>query len=328
MIRKSAREIMKNAATLANADNSSFTDFYTTTNLLNNCYREVYDVIVTHTEDFTEELTITGNTPLPENCYTIIKVETPFGIPITDYKIRNGIFYYNGPAKITYSTLPVTLTAPDKAEQITDETVLENLPTDHSPYYVIGDDANSITFVQNTSGKYLNKDFVIDLANQTFTWDGEDVKDLIDPDELGVMNIQYDSPYMVVTYNDYSIKVFTGWSSAEWNYDCIYGHDTYGEIIALKTNDETGKGMVWKKNDGTYFFVSFVPDTILEWPTNTLFTLMEYKLAGLIGSLIGTENPYLTQELTPKAEVEFYKLLNFGQQGIRRVNYDYVRVVR
>lgn len=323
MIRKSSREIIKNAALLSNADNSAFFDFYTSVNLLNDVYRQVYDIIVTHTEMFTKQINVNDNDVLPADCYTIVSVDIR-NVPITNYKIRNGI--YHGPkALLTYSTIPTTLTLPDDNVEITDETSIENIPTDGLPYFVDLDE-NGYTFTQNTSSKFLGKDFVFDIANQTFTWDGNDIKYLLDEDNKGIKNIQMDDPYMVITYDDYTIKIFNGFSSCEWNYNCIFGHDTYGEVVALKADETTGKGMVYKDTNGKYWYASFVPDTILEYPTNTLFHLMEVKLAVLMNSLLGNDNPYLAQQVLESAEADFYRLLNYNQNVVDKTNYDVQRI--
>ena len=139
---------------------------------------------------------------------------------------------------------------------------------------------------------------------------------------MGITNLQYDSPYMVVTYADHTIMVFTGFAGSEWNYNCIYGHPTFGEVVALKTNDITGKGMIYKDMEGNYFYASFTPDTVLSYPTNTLFSLMELKIAQILVSLLGQTNPLLDEKLVPEAEVEFYQNLDYGNQVSQMKIYD------
>lgn len=321
MITKTSREIIDNACLFAGCDNTPFFDFKTKTSLLNRVYRELYDDIVRNSHDFEKEVTIENEDILPADCYSITQLSRN-GVLInkSNYVIQNGV-YYGPKATLVYSTLPVTLTAPDENVAIVDEEVIQSIPTDGAAYYVIEEDGD-YTFVRNTSGQYLFHDFVYDIPNQTFVWNGEDVRDYLDPDSKGIINIQYDSPYMVVTYTDHTIFVFTGFSGAEWNYECIHGHPTFGEVVALKTDDITGKGMIYKDMEGNYFYASFVPDTVLSYPTNALFSLMELKIAQIMVSLTGQQNPLLDEKLEPEAEVEFYQNLDYGNQVSQMKVYD------
>lgn len=150
-------------------------------------------------------------------------------------------------------------------------------------------------------------------VEQSFIWDETDVSDLIVREGTLVTNLQMHSPYMMISYSDGLILIYTGWKSSVWNYNIIFGHETNGEIVALKTDDTTGKGCVWfNSDDGQYYYCSFVPDTVLSYPTTALFTLMTYRLAASIGNLLGTANEYLLKELIPNAEAQFFSSLSYG----------------
>lgn len=150
-------------------------------------------------------------------------------------------------------------------------------------------------------------------VEQKFIWDEADVSDLIVREGTLVTNLQMHSPYMMISYSDGLILIYTGWRSTVWNYNIIFGHETNGEIVALKTDDTTGKGCVWhNSDDDQYYYASFVPDTVLSYPTTALFTLMTYRLAAHIGSLLGTADEYLIKELIPNAEAEFFGSLSYG----------------
>lgn len=329
MLTKSSREIIKNATFLSNSGNSALLDFYTKVQLLNQVYRQIYDTIVAHSQEFTKE--IDGSGPLfllPYDCYTIVHITNPNGVLVnpSSYYIRNGILHINGPFKLTYSVIPNTLTAPDENELIENT---ENIPTDGKMYYVeYNEKTDSYDFTTNSTSKYLGKDVVVNYDTTiTIIWDGADITNLIDPNNKGIRNIQIDDPYMVVSYNDYTIAIFSQFNRADYNYNCIFGHETYGEVVALKTNEVTGKGMIYKDTNNKYYYASFIPDTILSYPTNALFTLLEYKLAALILSLTGVSNEYLVHEVLPQIESDFYKTLNYGNTAKRITVYDSERYV-
>ena len=175
----------------------------------------------------------------------------------------------------------------------------------------------------------------LEQIDQTFTWDGVDVSEFIErgtvrteqerkdgvKKDITVVNVQIHSPYMTVSYSDGVILIYTGWNRAVWNYNCITGHDTLGKVIALKTDDTTGKGCVWyNEEDGNYYYASFVPDTILNYPTSALFTLLEYRVAAVFCGLLNMENQYLMNNLLPEAESNFYSTLHYGNTA-QKINH-------
>lgn len=161
----------------------------------------------------------------------------------------------------------------------------------------------------------------VEEVEQKFIWDGEDVSEFIVREGNTVVNLQMHSPYLMISYSDGTIMIYTGWKPTVWNYNVIFGHETLGEIVALKTDDTTGRGCVWhNEDDGQYYYASFVPDTVLSYPTTTLFTLMTYRLAAHLSSLLGTENEYLTKVLIPNAEAQFTSSMSYGTASVSRMN--------
>lgn len=176
----------------------------------------------------------------------------------------------------------------------------------------------------------------VEQIDQVVIYDDEDVLYLLDratprteqerldgvKKDVIITNIQYHSPYMMVSYSDGVICIYTGFKRAVWNYNCITGHDTVGEIIALNTNDITGFGCVWHNfDDDNYYYAPFVPDTVLSYPTSALFALLEYRLAAILCSLLGMDNGYLTDKLLSEAEQNFYSTLHFGNVATPMNNF-------
>lgn len=379
MIQKSAREIIQNATTLANARNTSFIDFPLATNLLNIEYRRLYDDVVTNSLDFVTEVKLEAEeTILPDDCYHVISVIDGNGDAllrqpvlnerdVRGFCIQNGVLktkQYKG-AVLRYSPIPDTITAPDKAEEITDETVLDSIPTDGGIYDVEGDDVFSLTFTPHVDAtltidtktyqcfNYCGGILVIHKTNNIldeayWTDTTRTLRNIVAP-EFNVyeafrlttssgnfvpVNIQVSDPYIICTYLTSLYKktmyIFTGFDKTIWNYNIIKGRPTYGTIVAFTANDNTGKGVVWHDEiNDKYYYCSFVPDTILSYPTSVLFTLLEYRLAAQIVGLTGMENNYLTEKLIPEAEIQFYKTLSFGNASsrINNVNRRYLHVI-
>ena len=179
-------------------------------------------------------------------------------------------------------------------------------------------DVDTITALDATDEVPVYYIGYIEAIDQKFIWDETDIYDLIAREGALVVNIQMHSPYMMISYSDGLILIYTGWKKAIWNYNCIFGHETLGEIIALKTDDTTGKGCVWHNwDDDQYYYCSFVPDTILNYPTSALFDLMIYRIAARFNALLGQDDDYLNKTLIPQAEIDFYRTLSFGRVASR-----------
>lgn len=380
MIQKSAREIIQNATTLANARNTSFIDFPLATNLLNIEYRRLYDDVVTNSLDFVTEVKLEAEeTILPNDCYHVISVIDGNGDAllrqpvlnerdVRGFCIQNGVLktkQYKG-AVLRYSPIPDTITAPDKAEEITDETVLNSIPTDGGIYNVEGDDVHTLTFTSHVDAtltinnktyqcfNYCGGILVIHKTNNIldeayWTDTTHTLADIVATEfdiyeafhlttnsgDFVPINIQVSDPYIICTYltslSKKTMYIFTGFDKTVWNYNIIKGRPTYGTIVAFTANDNTGKGVVWHdETSDKYYYCSFVPDTILSYPTSVLFTLLEYRLAAQIIGLTGMENNYLTDKLIPEAEIQFYKTLSFGNTSsrINNVSRRYLHVIQ
>lgn len=341
MITKTSREIIKTAKTLANADNSSFTDFFSNTTLLNNAYREAYDILVQNTKAFIDMIEVTEDTVLPYNCYGIISVTDKSGKPIhqeaivgntsNGWSVENNVFIYpkngwkNTSLFITYATIPATITAPDKWIEVTFDSTNYNPAISHS--VVFDKDTSTVTLQSGSnSAEYLGSTLEWNVSAQTFIWKNMDYYDYISrQDENGnniaFVSIQVDNPYMVITYADSKAYIFTGFQATEYNYKCIFGHETKGVCLGLSTDDTTGFGMLWRDNDtNKYFYAPFVPDTILSYPNNTLFSFLEYRIAFQIASLLNMNTEFLSKELE-RAESNFYKNLGESNNVHRMQNY-------
>lgn len=333
MIIKTAREIWRNAQTLANAGNSTFADFALVTNLLNANYRVVYDAIVQNTLAFTNK--IETNEPsliLPHDFYTIISVVDQSNnayIQSSDishndngYYIENGIIYLpkkfnNTIFTITYSTIPATLTAPAEWIKIDNPSGLTS-----NYYYYCDYNDGVVTYTRHTNSKYLGKSF--SRSDQKITWDGEDVSDYFAREGTTITNFQYHSPYAMVSYSDGKVFIFTGFKGVEWNYNSIFGHETNGVVVALKTDDTTGFGCVFhNSDDDNYYYAPFVPDTILRYPTNALFNYLEYRVAWQIASLLGMQPQVeFLRNMMQEAETEFYKTISNGNNSKLLTNFN------
>lgn len=339
MITKTSREIIKTAKTLANADNSAFTDFFSNTTFLNNAYREVYDILVSNSKAFINKIEVTEDTVLPYDCYGIISVTDKSGRPVhqeamvgntsNGWSVENNVFVYpkqgwkNTSLLITYATIPATITAPDNWVEVSFDDTDYDPTISHS--VVFDKDTSTITLTDDgASVQYVGGPLVWDVATQTVTWKGMDFYDYIsrqdeNNQDIKFTSIQVDSPYMAITYEDGKCFIFTGWQATEYNYKCLFGHETLGECLGLTTDDTTGFGMLWKDPDtGKYFHAPFVPDTILSYPNNTLFAYLEYRIAFQIASLLNINTEFLSKELE-KAESNFYK--NIGESNnVHRMN--------
>lgn len=347
MITKTCREIIQEATTLANARNTAFVDFSLATNLLNIEYRKLYDEVVTSTNDFVKEIDLySEETILPDDCYTIISVvnenrplsKVPAGNDLTGYYVVNNVLYTKQykKTKVRYSPIPDTLTAPDVAEEISSS----GIPTNNMPYSLTDNNGTlSYAVLPTTSiggtayytSEYCGGILAVRTDYTKFYWSNDNISygslinskyDVTDYFRLSInggteypVNVQISNPYIIVSYSNSRAPIFiyTGFERAVWNYNIIYGKPTHGRIVAFTSNDATGKGVVWyNSDDGKYYHCSFVPDTVLSYPTSVLFTLLEYRIAATLLGLLGMDNNYLIDKLIPDAEAQFYKTLSYG----------------
>lgn len=256
-------------------------------------------------------------------------------IPST-YYIENNCIYINdsdsSEYSIKYSELPMTLTAPDDPIPMPEDKTIESfglMTQDEVNFradgtnYVWNFNDNEITetdtFQQVTQPYYfLCKDLVVTTSNNKVTsmlWGNTETEEIIEyfnhpNDEVYITSVVVSDPYIFVNYSDNHIAVFTGFNGTEWNLLESTGKTTLGKIVAAYTNDITGKGVIYyNAYTRKYYLCSFVPDTLLKYPTNTFFSLIEYKLAAMLMSMTGLVNDYLVSVKIPEAEELFYSTL-------------------
>lgn len=357
MLTKSTKQLIEDARVLGGVYNSDFTNFQISTSLLNDIYRSLYDSLTEEGSFFVDYYDFTGNeTELPRDCYRVLNVYRKEGErfkPLransadqyieNTYYIENSNLYINCKAeeeyRIRYSKLPMTLTCPDDPIKS---------PRDISPteWGLMAEDG--VYFKENGKSYYwdfkaetieesafksviqpyyfLGKDLIINKTGDKVTsmlWGNTEVEDIIDYftiEGLDIKSVVVSDPYIFVNYSNNHIMVYNGFRGTEWNILISTGKPTLGKIVAAHTNDSTGKGVIYyNAYTQSYYLASFVPDTVLSYPTNAFFSLIEYKLSALLMSMVGLGNEYLISKLIPEAEETFYKTL-------RKDGYSPVRI--
>ena len=360
MITKTCKEIIENAKYIGGIRNSNIVDFYTATLLLNNEYREIYNKVSSTNNAWVKEIEVSGNVqeiPIPEDCYKIIGVyykslgnnmlyqinrsSIKSRIP-GEYIIENntikfiGRFYASQPIVVKYSTMPITLTAPDDMLKLnipSTATIGEYEPENYV-YFQDGGNSYKLDLTTNTFTEEEFKPLIIDSTfldgaltftdnKMIYTVNGEqnDVTDFFTIPNKTIQSIVVSDPYVMVNYSDNSIYIYSGLEGqALWNQNAIKNKKTLGIIIAFISNDKTGKGCIYKDAKGNFYEASFTPDTILSYPTNIFFTYLEYKIAAILCGLCGYDNKYLNETLLPNAETTFYESLSQDNNAPYRIN--------
>lgn len=330
---RTAKEIIRNAKWFGNLRNSNTSDFETCNSVLNNEFYRLYNDIVRETDEFIQSFDFDGNEiPLPDDCMYVVGVyikgwnndclspvsPSPKGqyVP-AEYKIENNTIRIIGSKSsytVKYVTMPPTITAPDENEKIDIEADII-LSRDDTTFYYRNSD---VWYIYDTETKasaetdedpglqrtYTYGDYTItcDYENSVF-----DVPDEFQREGLNVIWADFDWPYAVITYSDNSVWIYTGFDGTEWNVFNTSGHYTRGKAWSLKTNDTTGKGIVFTNNrDGKIYWCSFVPDTVLSYPHQIFFQLLEYRIASTLAAIIGLNATYVNEVLIPQAETLFY----------------------
>lgn len=261
--------------------------------------------------------------------------------------------------KIKYSVLPPTLTAPDDSVVLQNISIRNHDDTidlypdfvhpysDNELYFTYVDyyggeehfynyiynldtmtkEPTSIIFEYNTGwvtedeengNSYYQIDF--DPIEQKITNHdtGEDITSQFSPyPNKTIANILTSYPHYMIAYDDGTIYV----DGVRWNQYADEGRLTLGNIIALRTNDKTGRYVIWN-DDGSQRLImsSFVPDTIISYPDNTFHQLLEYKLAQFLAGQAGVSNATLEETLLPNAEEKFYATLSKSGNIVRTNN--------
>lgn len=361
MITKSAGEILHGAMVKAQVYNVDFLDFHTVTNEMNNAYRQLYTEIAESDSDYYIKTAVfEDNTfTLPDDCFiikTVSFVNTDGSRSTIDkqppkeyipgmYYIQNGVFHYNGdavrPILIRYVPTPQTITVPRESEDVDIEAGATEWGkmTEKGVFYKVEDQCYYYNFnslsseeitedeYKKTQNKYLGNTVDVDYENQTVTFtdkygEDQDMTELFVSDMFGdFVNIVFDSPYCMISYEDGHIMVMNGYNKTLWNIKAATGHETLGEVVALKTNDKTLFGCIYiDEEDGYVYRASFVPDTVMNYPSNALFNYMEVIIARLMLSMNNIENEYIMKDLYEQVRQQFYKELRAYRSSVTQVN--------
>lgn len=353
-----SKELLRMAQFLSNTRTSDNLSFEFATNLLNSQYRELYQQVAENGDNYTKFAEVGENgQPLPNDCYEVLAAYSgniDDGGLISrapqhefvpgQWRIINNCFYLDGkqprfPVWIKYVTMPPTLTVPNESVllEFAETPVAFGRMTGRYIYYQGGENFHKYDLDAYTDSEIEEADYKtplplsykewglsFDVVAQTLTavssYDGttEDWTDLVARDNVTIKNIVTDSPYMMVSYSDGLVYVFTDLYGVNWNIKQISGHDTLGEVLAMRTNDRTGRGCIFlDADDDEYYYASFVPDTILSYPDNTFMQLLQYKLAVALMGQNGMDNPAVEDQMRD-AELQFYKTLS-KHNNIQRV---------
>ena len=346
MISYSCSDIIRQAKIIGNVSNVNMTNFELCNSLLNQEYQKLYDkIVMANGASIKEEHFVTdGPFDIPEDCYHIIGVysgkkllskSSPRQHIKGQYRIENNKILFDGCSPqdvwIKYSILPQTLTAPDDPEEIKEDVKEVGLVTDKGFYFK---DSNSIEkyydfssqeatprAFKNASNRFL--DHTLDFKGGIITYNETDVTYIFAREDVDIESVRVSDPYAIVNYSDRRSFIFYGFEGADQlNWNEAKGKETYGEVLGFTTNDLTGKGCIWKDENGDVWYTSFTPDTLLNYPSNTFFQLLIYKLAAALTALNGVQNQYLIEVQIPEATVAFAEHLAKDNLNVVRMNND------
>ena len=346
MVTYTASDIIRQAKIVGNVSNVNMTNFELCNSILNQEYQKLYDKIVMANGASIKEEHFTTDEPfdIPEDCYHIIGVysgkkllskSSPKQYIKGQYRIENNKILFDGfgpvDAWIKYSTLPQTLTAPDVPEEIKEKVLEVGLVTDKGFYFK---DNNSVEkYYDFSSQESVEKPFksasnrfldhTLEFDGETITYNGTDVTYIFAREDVAIDSVKVSDPYAIINYSDKRSFIFYGFEGADQlNWNEAKGKETYGEVLGFTTNDLTGKGCIWRDENGDVWYTSFTPDTLLNYPSNTFFQLLIYKLAAALTSLNGVQNQYLIEVQIPEAEVAFEEHLAKDNLNVVRMNND------
>ena len=356
-MQKSCLELIKQATKLANAQNSEAFDFAFKVQLLNNVYSNVYNDLAGLSNYFIRYFEFEKEADLPPDCNKVLMVfrgsrDNPYILSQSsqnnfipgDYYIENNTIKVidSNPVKVTvkYSALPLLLTAPEEPKELDlttpqtflfqDDNYLYYLSTDTNIYrYSFEDKTNEqIADAPTVSDKFNNYQLSVtkeDDVVTAVTWNGDDVTgyfkayDANTGVEVKPVDLVWDNTHIAITYENDDVYVMTAdWEKAQVNPYIYKGRYFKGSAVSIYADDETGSGLICYSN-GKYYLMSFVPDTILEYPENVFFEYIEDLFAVQLQGLIGINNDALQTKLT-NDEQAFYSSLLRSQQGIRIKN--------
>ena len=346
MVTYTASDIIRQAKIVGNVSNVNMTNFELCNSILNQEYQKLYDkIVMANGASIKEEHFITDEPfDIPEDCYHIIGVysgnkllskSSPRQYIKGQYRIENNKILFDGfgpvDAWIKYSTLPQTLTAPDAPEEIKEKVLEVGLVTDKGfyfrdnngveKYYDFSSQESVEKPFKSASNRFL--DHTLEFDGETVTYNGTDVTHIFAREDVAIDSVKVSDPYAIVNYSDKRSFIFYGFEGADQlNWNEAKGKETYGEVLGFTTNDLTGKGCIWRDENGDVWYASFTPDTLLNYPSNTFFQLLIYKLAAALTSLNGVQNQYLIEVQIPEAAVAFEEHLAKDNLNVVRLSND------
>ena len=346
MVTYTASDVIRMAKIVGNVSNVNMSNFELAATLLNTEYQKLYDKIVMANGANIKEEHFTTDEPfdIPEDCYHIIGVysgnkllskSSPRQFIKGNYRIENNKIIFDGfgpvDAWIKYSTLPQTLTAPDVPEEIKGDVKEVGLVTDKGfyfkdsngteRYYDFSSQESAEKPFKSASNRFL--DHALEFVDGVITYNGTDVTHIFAREDVDIDSVKVSDPYAIINYSDKRSFIFYGFEGADQlNWNESKGKETYGEVLGFTTNDLTGKGCIWKDENGDVWYTSFTPDTLLNYPSNTFFQLLIYKLAASLTALNGVQNQYLIEVQIPEAEVAFEEHLAKDNVSVVRMNND------
>ena len=346
MLQYLASDILRQAKVIGGMSNVNTPDFSVATSLLNQEYNKIYNKIVMSNGAYIkEEHFIEGQSfDIPEDCMHIIGVysgkkllskSSPKQYIPGNYHIENNKIIFDGfepiDVWIKYSTLPKVLSIPDTPVEIKEDVVEVGLVSDKGFYFK--DSNNAELYYDFSSQESEEKQFkpassrfldhTLEFKDNLVVYNGMDVSYIFEREDVNIISLRVSDPYAIVNYSDNRSFIFYGFEgSDQLNWNEAKGKETYGEVLGFTTNDITGKGCIWKDEFGDIYYTSFTPDTLLNYPSNTFFQLLIYKLAAVLTNLNGVQNQYLVERLIPEAETSFYEHLSKDNLTVGRMNND------
>lgn len=346
MVTYTASDIIRQAKIVGKVSNVNMTNFELCNSILNSEYQKLYDkIVMANGASIKEEHFITDEPfNIPEDCYHIIGVysgkkllskSSPRQHIKGQYRIENNKILFDGfgpvDAWIKYSILPQTLTAPDAPEEIKEKVLEVGLVTDKGfyfrdnnsaeKYYDFSSQESVEKPLKSASNRFL--DSTLEFDGETITYNGTDVTHIFAREDVDIDSIKVSDPYAIVNYSDKRSFIFYGFEGADQlNWNEAKGKETYGEVLGFTTNDLTGKGCIWRDENGDVWYTSFTPDTLLNYPSNTFFQLLIYRLAAALTALNGVQNQYLIEVQIPEATVAFEEHLAKDNLNVVRMNND------
>lgn len=286
-----------------------------------------------------------------DNPYIISQSSQNNFIPNTYYIENNTIRIVDKkdslPITVKYSVLPKTLTAPDEPLQIKGDFVNSVINPDEDNYIVGMDDEgffmkvsgenfyynfeNETTEAVDAIPTYFNSNFnnqplTYNVEDQEVYWGARDVTDyfkaydLQSDEELQIVKMVWDNTHIAILYSNGDLYHMNG----DWEKQLVNPYIYKGryfkvdDIFACCGDDETGKGFLVNFH-GKLLYISFVPDTVMNYPNGVFFDIMEDMIAVQLQALCNIDNTALREKLE-NDELSFYSSLQRSQQGIRIKN--------